>query len=185
MIKRLSECLFLLLRQSLCCTCHLLQIGHTIAKWVFILVINVTLVLFLIRYRARATHLQSTRNQGSGPGAKAKESNNSANRVLIGAVTLYTVCMFPQIVYICLKVASAPPYCSYNFPDSQQRAVRPFTQIIWMTNYAVTFLLYCAVSKKFRDEFLSWICRDVKAKAKKGKLGNDSSTELVTMEMPR
>lgn len=133
------------------------QIGHTIAKWVLILMTNVALIIFLRRYRSRGKQLQSV----IAPTQESVTNQmyiNNANRILVGCVTLYTICMFPQIVYTCLKVASRPPYCSYNFPENAQRAARPFTQTIWLTNYATSFLLYCGVSRKFRRKV--WrICR--------------------------
>ncbi|KAL8576502.1 hypothetical protein ACOMHN_003060 [Nucella lapillus] len=55
------------------------------------------------------------------------------------------------------------------------------TFLLWYTNSAINFLLYCVTGTKFRNEFLRWVCCGAKgAKGHPAPTGGEAITASVT-----
>ncbi|GAV01941.1 hypothetical protein RvY_12571 [Ramazzottius varieornatus] len=119
------------------------ETGMTIAKWALLASINGVLIVVLVHQQGQqSAAVKSSRRQGM----------RNSTAILLGCHVVYFLTQMPNVVYKCLVIASLPPYCSYNFTFAAQVRSRPFVTVALLTNYSVSFFLYCLVSRKFRFE---------------------------------
>ncbi|OQV21556.1 hypothetical protein BV898_04458 [Hypsibius exemplaris] len=128
------------------------EVAMTVAKFVVLLVVNIHLIVIVISQRRGGagspdmTAAQRNRRQKS---SKEKTGTN----LLIGCLLVYFFTHFPYVVFQCLRLAAAPPYCVVFMPFDSFMMARPIITMVLYSNYSVNFLLYFALSRKFRDEF--------------------------------
>ncbi|OQV25690.1 hypothetical protein BV898_00621 [Hypsibius exemplaris] len=113
----------------------------------FLIAINAILVHRLIkRHKTCKQDLQS--------GQGKSDSGNYMNTVVLsmGCAFLFLVCKLPSFVYNALLLATRPPFCTYRISNFAGPHWLAFVWLFSTINYSVNFYLYCAISKKFREQ---------------------------------
>lgn len=152
-----------------------LQVGLRIGEWLTVVIVDVILIVVIYRYfRAAPTQ----------PGTIQSISirSRSSYPIIIVSVFSYTLTQFPNLIYRILQTASRPPYCSYNFTSKEDAAARPIVLMLFLTNYAINFILYCAVSAKFRAQLIKIKVRAIGGLVKLQKTRRGTLTTRVSME---
>ncbi|GAU88223.1 hypothetical protein RvY_00963 [Ramazzottius varieornatus] len=133
------------------------EVAMTCAKFGLLLVLNISLIAIVVQQRRQARTFLTSCPQTSFSRRHSKEK--TGRNLLIGCLVVYFVTHLPALVYQCLRLVSSAPYCLYFLPINTGMLARPVIRIVLLSNYSINFLLYFALSKKFREELRQSIAR--------------------------
>ena len=110
----------------------------------------------------------------------------NSNYILLGSVAMYLITQTPSLIVNCLMIA-ADNHHSFNFPHSARLFFNPFVTTSYFISYSVNFLLYLAVSERFRAQFGQMFGRSLglrsasshSAGSVRSRLGNKPETDNI------
>lgn len=105
-------------------------------------------------------------SSGRDPDAPRTRKTNRTTRMLLAVVALFLVTEFPQGVVNLLSGLYR------DFAEQVYLNLGDLIDILALTNNGINFILYCTMSKQFRDRFVRLFCRTSFAGAK----GNNGAT---------
>ncbi|GAU92843.1 hypothetical protein RvY_04871-2 [Ramazzottius varieornatus] len=129
---------------------HQAEVVCTMIKVSFLITINVAVLIALRRQRAE--EIGETLDVQPSTGTTNSRKYKNSNYILLGSVAMYLVTQAPSLIVNCLMIA-ADNYGSFRFPQSVRLFINPFASMSYFTSYSVNFLLYLAVSERFRAQF--------------------------------
>ncbi|ESO11149.1 hypothetical protein HELRODRAFT_194885 [Helobdella robusta] len=95
-----------------------------------------------------------------------KRNTNRTTKMLVAVVVLFLITEFPQGVLMLFSGFSE------TFKDEVYLPLGDFIDIIALINNAINFILYCTMSKQFRDTFMSATSSQAPSRMEKGQKSN-------------
>ena len=130
---------------------HISNIALTAIVPVFVLIIaNAFLIFFLATHRRRMLrHKAST----------ASANMTSVDMMHVTAIVVATVLVFIAChsigVFLALTIAAHPKGRMFIFTNPVYLSLKHINTVLVMVNSSINFLLYCAISRKFRKTFVT------------------------------
>ena len=111
-----------------------------------------TILLIIAMHQAHKKRM-TLKNQGKKAESDKHGEHNRTTLMLLAVVVLFLITEFPQGILTLLNIFIETFYLEVYTP------LGDILDIMALCNNAINFVLYCSMSKQFRDTFISIFCK--------------------------